>query len=87
MKRQITKGKARGHKDPEIVEGVIYPTVPGSTLRKFLQSSEDLSVTTLLDILRAYFREADTVDLLLNSLLPLAKDRKMHKPFSSRVWI
>ena len=64
VKRQITKGKARGHKDPEIVEGVIYATVPGSTLRKFLQSSDDLSVPTLLDILRAYFREADTVDLL-----------------------
>ena len=64
VKRQVDKALSRGHNDTEIVEAVINCTVPGSTLRSFLQSSEELSVATLLDILRSYFQEADTVDLL-----------------------
>ena len=64
VKRQITRGLAKGHKEPEIIEGVINCTRAGTTLRSFLQSSGDLTVETLLDILRSYFQEADTVELL-----------------------
>ena len=64
VKRQITRGVEKGYKDAEIIEGVINCTTPGTTIRSFLQSSEDLTIPILLDILRSYFQEADTVDLL-----------------------
>ena len=46
------------------MEAVVNCTTAGTTLRSFLQSSTDLTVDVLLDILRSYFAEADTVELL-----------------------
>ena len=64
VKRQIENGLKKGHKEPEIIEAVVNCTTAGTTLRSFLQSSTDLTVEVLLDILRSYFQEADTVELL-----------------------
>ena len=64
VKRQIQNGLKKGHKETEIIEAVVNCTTAGTTLRSFLQSSTDLSVEILLDILRSYFQEADTVELL-----------------------
>ena len=64
VKRQIENGIKKGHKEPEIIEAVVNCTTAGTTLRSFLQSSTDLTVEILLDILRSYFQEADTVELL-----------------------
>ena len=64
VKQKISAGREKGHKDAELIEGVINCTTPGTTLRSFLQSSESLTLPIVLDILRSYFQEADSVELL-----------------------
>ena len=64
VKRQISAGIEKGYKDAELIEGIINCTTPGTTIRSFLQSSEGLTIPIVLDILRSYFQEADTVELL-----------------------
>ena len=64
VKRQVDAGLKKGYADGDIVEGVINCCTAGTTLRSFLESSSDLTVVVVLDILRSYFQEADSVDLL-----------------------
>lgn len=64
VKRQVDAGVKKKYEDADIVEGIINCCTAGTTLRSFLESSSDLTVAVVMDILRSYFQEADSVDLL-----------------------
>ena len=64
VKRQVDAGVKKENEDADIVEGIIICCTAGTTLRSFLESSSDLTVAVVMDILRSYFQEADSVDLL-----------------------
>ena len=62
--RQIESGEDLGYTERELIDGVIKSTTAGIRLRTFLESKRDLTLSLLKDILRSYYQEADSKDLL-----------------------
>ena len=81
MKRQISADLEKGYKDAKLIVGVINYTTPRSTIRSFLQSSEDLTNPIVLDILRLYFQEPDIVELLQRLATAVQGPRKDTQTF------
>ena len=64
VERQITTHEANGYTDSEIVDAIINATQAGSTLRTLLQTTVNLDLTTLKDILHSYFLDVGGGDLV-----------------------
>ena len=64
LKRQVDAAKLKGYKDQEVVEAVLNATTAGSDIRALLQNMRDLSLDSLMEILRSYFQELDEGDML-----------------------
>ncbi|XP_038055448.1 uncharacterized protein LOC119727584 [Patiria miniata] len=75
LAHQIESGRAKGHKEREIVEAVIRAVVPGSALRSYLEGRAGLTLPVLRHILRAHYQEKDATELY-HRLSRLAQDSK-----------
>ena len=76
LARQIESGLERGYEESEVIESVIRAISPGMPLRSYLESTPDLNLARLRQILRSHFRESNATDLYqkLASLTQLAKE-------------
>lgn len=63
LMRQLDAGQAKGYTDRELVEAVIRAISPGMRLRSYLESSENLTLATVKDILEVHFKEGDATTL------------------------
>lgn len=63
LERQITRALKKGYDECEIVDAVIQAIIPGTKLRSYLESREDLSLQSLKQILRTHFVEKDATEL------------------------
>ena len=63
LMRQLDAAQAKGYTDRELVEAVIRAISPGMRLRSYLESSENLTLTTVKDILEVHFKEGDATTL------------------------
>ena len=61
---QINEGKALGYGIREIVSGVIRATKPGSSLRKYCQTREDLTFESLISLLRSHYGTEDSQEMV-----------------------
>ena len=61
---QINEGKALGYGIREIVSGVIRATKPGSSLRKYCQTREDLTFDSLISLLRSHYGTEDSQEMV-----------------------
>ncbi len=61
--RQIDSAVKSGHRESEIVEGVIKAVSPSLKLRSFLEGKPDLTFLSIKRILRAYFQEKSSTEL------------------------
>lgn len=61
--RQIESATTKGYDETEIVEAVILAICPGLPLRSYLESTPDLKLPRLRQILRSHFRESNASDL------------------------
>ena len=57
LARQIEEGKQMGYPTQEIVTGVIKALTPGVPLRAYLESTTDIDIEVLLDLLWSHFQE------------------------------
>lgn len=57
LMHQIDSGLKRGYNESEIVDAVIRPISPHSSLRSYVETLNDLSLAKLRRILRAHYRE------------------------------
>ena len=57
LARQIEEGKQMGYTNQEIVTGVIKALTPGVPLRAYLESTTDIGIEDLLDLLWSHFQE------------------------------
>lgn len=62
LMRQIDAGHEKGYSDKELIEGVIRSISAGMRLRSYLESKEDLTLSTLRNILEV-FKEGDATSL------------------------
>ena len=53
----------RGYEESEVIESVIRAICPGMPLRSYLESTPDLNLARLRQILRSHFREGNATDL------------------------
>ena len=74
--RQIEVGLERGYEESEVIESVIRAICPGMPLRSYLESSPDLNLARLRQILKSHFREGNATDLYqqLAALTQLPKE-------------
>ena len=61
---QLNEGKALGYGIREIVSGVIRATKPGSSLRKYCQTREELTFESLINLLRSHYGTEDSQEML-----------------------
>lgn len=61
--RQIESAVKKGYDEEEIVEAVIQSICPGLPLRSYLESTPDLCLPRLRQILRSHYRENNAADL------------------------
>lgn len=54
---QVNDGKAAGYKITEITSAVKKSVAPGSHLRTYLDTKSSLDLTTMLEMIRSFFRE------------------------------
>ena len=64
VERQIKMHESNAYTESEIIDAVINATQAGSTLRTLLQTSIDLNLETVKEILHSYFLEVDGGDLV-----------------------
>ena len=61
---QINEARQLGHTIREVVSGVIRATKPGSSLRKYCQTRENLSYESLVSLLRSHYGTEDSQEML-----------------------
>lgn len=61
--RQIESAVKKGYDEEEIVEAVIQSICPGLPLRSYLESTPDLCLPRLRQILRSHYRESNATEL------------------------
>ena len=74
--RQIEAGLERGNEESEVIESVIRAICPGMPLRSYLESTPDLNLASVRQILRSHFREGNATDVYqqLAALTQLPKE-------------
>ena len=63
LARQIETAVSKGYDESEIVEAVIQAISPGTPLRSYLESTADLKLPRLRQILRSHYREHNATEL------------------------
>jgi len=63
LARQIESAVTKGYDESEIVESVIQAICPGTPLRSYLESTPDLELPRLRQILRSHYRERNATEL------------------------
>lgn len=61
--RQIEAALAKGYPEGEVIEAIIRAICPGMPLRSYLESTPDLTLSILRQILRSHYRERNATDL------------------------
>ena len=61
--RQIESATTKGYNESEIIDVFIRAISPGMALRSYLESTPELTLARLRQILRSYFRESDATEL------------------------
>ena len=61
---QINEARQLGYTIREVVSGVIRATKPGSSLRKYCQTRENLSYESLVSLLRSHYGTEDSQEML-----------------------
>lgn len=63
LEHQMESGLKTGYSEAEIVEAVIRAISPGLKLRSYLEGKEDLTLTSLRQVLKAHYAETDATVL------------------------
>jgi len=63
LERQIERGLKKGYDEGEIVEAVIQLIAPEVKLKSYLESRQELSLSSLRQVLRTHFIEKDATEL------------------------
>lgn len=62
LRRQIEGGVSKGYTEEEIIEAVIRAVSQGTGLRSYLEYRDDLTLSTLKEIIRSHYKERDASD-------------------------
>lgn len=76
LARQIESAVKKGYDEEEIADAIILSITPGLPLRAYVESTPDLTLPRLCQILRSHYREGNATDLYhkLSSLTQLPQE-------------
>lgn len=63
LSHQIENGLKRGYTEEDIIEAVIRATNPGLSLRSYMESKSDITLSRLRQILRSHYQERGATEL------------------------
>ena len=76
---QIQNGRERGFSEKEICSAVIRAITPGSHLRNYLESRDELNLKSLIKVLRSHFKERDATSVFteMSNAVQLGSENEM----------